>query len=116
MKKKYRLIWFQHFHKAAGTSIVDLARTNNEVFWSNHENGNPKDSNGNFIELWNYSQYMLKQFIDLFFLMIQGKVKELLYRMKYRKRKINSEFLNYFNAENFWDIQVRLLGNAPLKH
>ena len=64
INKKYQLIWFQHFHKAAGTSIVDLARANNETFWPNHENGNPKDNNGNFIELWKYSQDKLKQFID----------------------------------------------------
>ncbi len=65
IKKKYRLIWFQHFHKAAGTSIVDLAEANNERLWLNHQNGNPIDSRGNQIELWKYSEDELRRFINL---------------------------------------------------
>ncbi len=56
MKKEYRLIWFQHFHKAAGTSIINLAELNNERFWPYHKNANPTDSKGNLIELWKYSE------------------------------------------------------------
>lgn len=64
MKKEYRLIWFQHFHKAAGTSIINLAELNNERFWPDHKNGNPTDSKGNLIELWKYSEDKLEQFVD----------------------------------------------------
>ncbi|MEB3212914.1 MAG: hypothetical protein VKL39_16290 [Leptolyngbyaceae bacterium] len=60
----YRLIWFQHFHKAAGTSIVKLADINHEVFYSNHDNGNPLDSDGKEIPLWQLSDDELTQFID----------------------------------------------------
>lgn len=60
----YRLIWFQHFHKAAGTSIVNLAKLNQEVLYPNHDNGNPLDENGQTIPLWNYSDSELTQFIE----------------------------------------------------
>ncbi|MEM9805444.1 MAG: hypothetical protein AAF959_09190 [Cyanobacteria bacterium P01_D01_bin.56] len=61
---QYRLIWFQHFHKAAGTSIVNLAKLNQEVLYPNHDNGNPLDENGQIIPLWDYSDSELTQFID----------------------------------------------------
>ena len=60
----YRLIWFQHFHKAAGTSIVNLAKVNREVLYPNQDNGNPLDENGQLIPLWDYSDSELTQFID----------------------------------------------------
>jgi hypothetical protein len=35
------LIWFQHFHKAGGTSLVQLASRNGARFARQHVNGNP---------------------------------------------------------------------------
>ncbi|MDJ0615333.1 MAG: hypothetical protein QNJ63_01085 [Calothrix sp. MO_192.B10] len=43
---KYRLIWFQHFHKAGGTSIVKFAQSNSEVLYPCHLNGNPLSPDG----------------------------------------------------------------------
>ena len=60
----YRLIWFQHVHKAAGTLVVNLAKENGEVLFKNNANGNPLDENGDRLELWNYSAEELTDFID----------------------------------------------------
>lgn len=61
---QYRLIWFQHFHKAAGTSIVNLAKANQETLYPSHDNGNPLDESGQTIPLWNYTDSELTQFVD----------------------------------------------------
>ncbi len=63
--KEYRLIWFQHLHKVAGTTIVELAMVNGEKLYPSHKNGNPLDENGNWIELWNYNRSDLTEFIDM---------------------------------------------------
>ena len=60
----YRLIWFQHVHKSAGTLIVNLAKENGEVLFKNNTNGNPLDGNGKRLELWNYSSKELTHFVD----------------------------------------------------
>ena len=62
--EKFRLVWFQHFHKAAGSSIVSIAAKNGEVLYPNHLNGNPIDNAGNYIPVWNYNHTDLLQFID----------------------------------------------------
>jgi hypothetical protein len=41
LKTPYRLIWFQHLHKAAGSSIVSLAQMNGERLYPVHRNGIP---------------------------------------------------------------------------
>ncbi|MEE4280267.1 MAG: hypothetical protein V2I82_17510 [Halieaceae bacterium] len=64
MAARYRLIWFQHFHKAGGTSVVELARRNGEVLWPRQANGNPLDDRGNVIPLWGYSCDRLTDFVD----------------------------------------------------
>lgn len=64
MQKTYRLIWFQHFHKAAGTSIVRAAQKNNEVFWHKHLNANPLAEDGQVLELWRYDASELTDFVD----------------------------------------------------
>lgn len=64
MAKNYRLIWFQHISKAAGTSIVELARANDEIFYPRHKNGNPLKSDGTLIRLWEMDASQLKGFID----------------------------------------------------
>ena len=65
MNKPYRLIWFQHFHKCAGTTIVEHAKMNNECFWPYHLNGNPTSQDGKELELWKYSTTELAEFIDI---------------------------------------------------
>ncbi len=60
----YHLVWFQHFHKAAGTSVIELARQNGERFFPRHENGNPLDDAGQPIPLWRFSPTQLQAFVD----------------------------------------------------
>jgi hypothetical protein len=57
-------VWFQHFHKAAGTSLVNLALANGEVPWPAHRNGNPLDVDGKELRLWEYSPSQLRDFVD----------------------------------------------------
>ena len=60
----YRLIWFQHLHKAAGTLIVNMAKANNEVLHNPHNNGNPSDIKGSTLPLWEYDESGLLDFIN----------------------------------------------------
>ncbi len=59
----YRLIWFQHLHKAAGTYIVRKAISNGEKPYPLNKNGNPHDENG-AIPLWALSDSELSDFVD----------------------------------------------------
>ena len=59
-----RLIWFQHFHKAGGTSIVNLAKKNGETFFPHSRNGNPFDNSGFPIRIWELSEKEINSFID----------------------------------------------------
>jgi len=60
----YRLVWFQHFHKAAGTTIVELAKQNAETFYTPNINGNPINTVGKQEEIWKYSPCRLMEFVD----------------------------------------------------
>ena len=60
----YRLIWFQHLHKSAGTLIVNMAIQNGEVLYDKHGNGNPKTEDGVVISLLEYDEKELTNFID----------------------------------------------------
>jgi hypothetical protein len=60
----YRLVWFQHFHRAGGTSLVDLALGNGESPWPRHENGNPCEPDGREIRLWDFTPKELTRFVD----------------------------------------------------
>lgn len=60
----YRLIWFQHFHKAAGSTIVETAALNGETFWPQHLNGNPAKPCGTQIPLWEFAAPDLTAFVD----------------------------------------------------
>jgi len=60
----YRLIWFQHIHKAAGTLIVNMAKANNEKMYFNNNNGNPTNDSGVVLPIWEYSDHELSEFID----------------------------------------------------
>jgi hypothetical protein len=64
MGKKYRLIWFQHLHKAAGSSIVQLAQDNNETLFPKHRNGNPVGDDDEWIRVWNMPVEELIRFVD----------------------------------------------------
>ena len=59
----YRLVWFQHLHKAAGTYVIRRAMANGETFWPSHENGNPV-RNGEVIPLWDMNSEDLTSFVD----------------------------------------------------
>jgi len=41
-----KLIWFQHIHKSAGTSIVSMAKYNQIKFYEPNNNGNPRHKLG----------------------------------------------------------------------
>lgn len=60
----YRLVWFQHIHKAAGTLIVNMAKANNEKMYIPNNNGNPTDDNGVVLPIWEYNNFELSKFID----------------------------------------------------
>ncbi len=60
---EYRLVWFQHLHKAAGTYVVRRAIANGEVLYPNNKNGNPCDAEGE-IPLWEMSKKELSEFVD----------------------------------------------------
>lgn len=64
MDKGYRLVWFHHFSKAAGSSIVHLAGINGEHFYPGHLNGNPCGEDGNVIQFWNMGEQELYSFVD----------------------------------------------------
>ena len=61
--EEYRLVWFQHLHKAAGTYVIRRAIANGERLFPNNENGNPCNHNG-VIPLWEMSERELTKFID----------------------------------------------------
>lgn len=60
----YRLVWFQHFHKAAGTSVIELARRNGEHLYPRHANGNPLGDDGQPLALWQLDPAGLTAFVD----------------------------------------------------
>ncbi len=60
----YRLVWFHHLHKSAGTLIVNMAIGNGEVPYPSHGNGNPKSEIGELLPLWEYDEADLRSFID----------------------------------------------------
>lgn len=60
----FRLIWFQHVHKAAGSTVVNQAIANGETLYPNHENGNPCSPEGDAIPIWDYDENELREFVD----------------------------------------------------
>ncbi|MEP4035593.1 hypothetical protein [Pseudophaeobacter sp.] len=63
-EKNYRLIWFHHFHKAAGSTMFASAMLNGEIPYPNHQNGNPCDSAGRVIPLWEFGADEIGAFVD----------------------------------------------------
>mgnify|MGYP001192413572 FL=1 len=60
----YRLIWFQHVHKAAGSAVINQAIANGETLYPVHENGNPCSSTRELLPIWDYEDNELLEFID----------------------------------------------------
>jgi len=57
------MIYFHHFHKAAGTSIVNYLAKEYDLPKA-HVNGNPVDKNGFCIEFWNFHPDCLKSYME----------------------------------------------------
>ena len=65
MSQRKKLIWFQHLHKCAGSTLVFYAIKNGETLHRPHLNGNPFDGvKGMPVPLWNFSKAELTSFID----------------------------------------------------
>ncbi|MGF1454809.1 MAG: hypothetical protein ACFB6R_05450 [Alphaproteobacteria bacterium] len=62
--RPYRLVWFQHFHKAGGSSLIELAKASGETFYPQNANANPLDAHGKTIPLWQFHEEALTAFVD----------------------------------------------------
>jgi hypothetical protein len=58
------LTWFLHFHKAGGTSVVELARRNGEVLHDPNLNGSPLSPDRKVLRLWERSGQGLHDYLD----------------------------------------------------
>ena len=61
---KHGILWFQHLHKCAGSSVIAGAEANGLTFYPNNANGNPQDESGQDIELWKLGSEELSKFLD----------------------------------------------------
>lgn len=61
---RYRLVWFQHFHKAGGSSVISTAAQNGEQFFPRHRNANPVDTDGWEIPIWRMDSKGQSAFVD----------------------------------------------------
>lgn len=59
-----QLIWFLHFHKAGGTTVVELAQKNGERLFTPHANGAPLGDDGKPIDVSMMSSDELAKFVD----------------------------------------------------
>jgi len=57
------LVWFQHFHKAAGTAVKEMAIAGGATLWQPNRNGNPLDAEGLALPLWSLPAQELRDFI-----------------------------------------------------
>jgi hypothetical protein len=48
-------VWYHHFHKAGGSTFVQLAQANGASLMPSNSNGNPLDENGERIPFWSYT-------------------------------------------------------------
>lgn len=53
-----------HFHKAAATSLVELAEANGEQLFLPHLNGNPTDKSGEYIDFDAFDPEGLHRFVS----------------------------------------------------
>lgn len=57
------LIWFQHFHKAGGTSLIDAAQSCGWQLYHPNLNGNPVFKNESFIPIWDWDSTALQDWL-----------------------------------------------------
>lgn len=60
---KCELIWFQHFHKAGGSSLVRAAQDAGKRLYRPNKNGNPVLEDGEYIQLWSLEKNELKNWL-----------------------------------------------------
>lgn len=48
-------LWYHHFHKAGGSTFVNLAKANGATLLPRNSNGNPLSRNGVRIPFWKFS-------------------------------------------------------------
>jgi hypothetical protein len=58
------LIWFQHFHKAGGSSFIKAAREAGRTLYSPNKNGNPVTEEGSYIPIWNWGGFELGDWLQ----------------------------------------------------
>lgn len=58
------LLWFIHFHKCAGTSLVDSLLEGGYRPAACHHNGNPVDASGRQIDFTNFDAHKMSSYID----------------------------------------------------
>lgn len=60
------MYWFIHFHRSAGTSIIEMMKRENVKLYQPNENGNPSYKNGDraLLPLWDFSEEWFKKFLD----------------------------------------------------
>lgn len=54
LKPQHDIIWFQHFHKAGGTSLINAAQSSGWQLYKPNLNGNPVSDDENFIPIWDW--------------------------------------------------------------
>lgn len=60
---EHTLVWFQHFHKAGGTSIIEAARSAGYTFFEPNINGNPMQSAKTPIPMWDWDKTELSEWL-----------------------------------------------------
>jgi hypothetical protein len=70
-EEEQRIVFFVHFHKAGGTSMVHKFREGGYQFWNREENGNPFGSGkgingatGAALKFWRYSRSQFEAFLE----------------------------------------------------
>lgn len=62
-ESKNTIIWFQHFHKAGGSSLITAARYAGKTFHDPNSNGNPLDENGEVLPIWEWGEEVLEDWL-----------------------------------------------------
>lgn len=62
--KSYDVVWFQHFHKAGGSSVIRSAKDAGYQFFEPNRNGNPIDDDGVELPIWDLDQRALTDWLQ----------------------------------------------------
>ena len=54
-RRKNVTLWYHHFHKAGGSTFVNLAKANGATLMPKYSNGNPLDATGARIPFWTFA-------------------------------------------------------------